>query len=199
MIPFLSRGAVPLPTSQRSRAIDLAATYVENLEAGKHGWPRVTDKMPLNYLHIGLISVLFPNASIVHCVCDPLDTCLSNYFRNFGDSMGFTCDLAELASYYTHYACLMRHWHDVLSRAIHTVRYEALIGDLEGVSREIVDFCGLDWDPRYLSFHENERLVLTASNIQVRRPLYAHSVGRAARYRDHLGPLVHALGGKADS
>jgi tetratricopeptide (TPR) repeat protein len=154
---------------------------------------RVTDKMPSNYLHLGLITLLFPQARIIHCVRDPLDTCLSCYFQDFDERLPFTYDLTLLGAYYAEYQRLMAHWRSVLDSPWLEVRYEDLVADQEGVSRVLVEHCGLEWDERCLRFYETQRLVSTASYDQVRQPLYSRSVGRWRYYERHLGPLRQAL------
>ena len=155
---------------------------------------RVTDKQPRNRLHVGMIRTLFPQARIIHCVRDPLDTCLSCYQQHF-DALNFTSTLEDLGFYYRQYQRLMAHWRKVLPSPMFEVRYEDLVADLEGVSRQLVAFCGLEWDEHCLAFHENRRAVQTASALQVRRPIYRTSVGRWKRYEAHLQPLIEALGG----
>jgi len=155
---------------------------------------RVVDKMPFNFLHLGLIAALFPRARVVHCRRDPLDTCLSCYFQNFVEPQAFTPDLAHLGHYYREYERLMAHWARVLPLPVFELRYEELTADQEAVSRRLLDFCGLDWDERCLRFNETQRTVLTPSALQVRRPLYRTSVGRWKRYERHLKPLLDALG-----
>ncbi|HKJ22507.1 MAG TPA: sulfotransferase, partial [Gammaproteobacteria bacterium] len=154
---------------------------------------RVTDKMPSNFLNLGLIAMLFPEARIIHCVRDPMDTCLSCYFQNFAEGHPYTYDLAHLGFYYRQYQRLMAHWRKVLTLPMMEVRYEDLVGDQEGVSRALVAFCGLEWDDRCLRFHETRRVVATASYDQVRQPLYSRSKERWRHYKDHLEPLRRAL------
>ena len=92
----------------------------------------------------------------------------------------------------------MRHWHEVLPNRILDLRYEDVVGDLEGSARRLVAHCGLDWDDRCLEFHNTERAVRTASMSQVRKPIYASSLGRWRRHEHHLGPLIEALGPLAE-
>jgi len=153
---------------------------------------RIVDKMPENYLHLGLIAALFPKARVIHCQRDPVDTCLSCYFQNF-KGMNFVWSLKDLGAYYRQYERLMAHWREVLPLQTIDVRYEALVADQEAVSRVLLDFCGLDWDDRCLDFHRNPRAVQTASTLQVRRPVYRTSVGRWRRYESHLRPLIQSL------
>jgi tetratricopeptide (TPR) repeat protein len=154
---------------------------------------RVVDKMPENYFHLGLIATLFPKARVIHCQRDPIDVCLSCYMQNFREAI-FACDLEDLGVYYQEYERLMRHWRAVLPMRVLDVRYEELVGDQETVSRELISFCGLDWDDRCLAFHENSQWVRTASRVQVRQPMYRSSVGRSKSYESYLRPLREALG-----
>lgn len=171
-----------------------AATYLERLDRVSSDALRVTDKTPANHLFIGFIQNLFPRARIIHCVRHPLDTCLSNYFRNFaGVGLPYSYDLTDIAVYYNHYLQLMEHWRRHASIRLHEMVYEELVDDQEGVSRELVAFLGLQWEPGCLNFHQSDRLVATASHAQVRRPLYRHSVGRFRNYEDELRPLIENL------
>jgi hypothetical protein len=177
----------------------LGERLVERMHSYAPDARRVVDKLPFNYTLLGIIRLMLPNAHIVHCVRDPRDTCLSCYTTSFGNDRGFTCDLAELGETWRLYDDLMTHWSAVLPGRVHTVRYERLVADLEGESRRLVDFLGLDWADACLDFHRNPRPVVTASMTQVRKPVYASSVGRWRRYADHLGPLLKALGERADA
>ncbi len=157
---------------------------------------RFTDKMVFNFLNLGLIALLFPNASIIHCRRDPMDTCLSCYFQRFDSAkqLSFTSDLEDLGFYYREYDRLMAHWQDVLPMPILDVEYEKLITNQDSESRRIIEYLKLDWDDACLSFHEQERAVLTASMVQARKPIYQTATGRWRRYEKHLGSLKDALG-----
>lgn len=157
--------------------------------------PRTTDKYPFNFLHLGLIAVLFPNASIVHCRRDPTDTCLSCFFQMFGEYKGlsFTNDLTDLGFYYREYERFMAHWRRVLPMPIYEVRYEDLVASQEEISRQLIAHIGEDWDDACLKFHEQERTVNTASQYQVRQPIYKSSVEKWRKYERHLKPLQDAL------
>jgi Sulfotransferase family len=158
------------------------------------GAARITDKMPANFLFAGLIHLALPNATIIHAVRDPIDTCVSCFSVHFTKGQKHTYDLAELGRYYRHYQALMAHWHDVLPPGrIVDVQYEELVGDLEGVARRIIGHCGLAWDPRCLDFHRTVRSVRTASATQVRQSIYTTSIGRWRRYEKFLGPLLAEL------
>jgi len=159
------------------------------------GASRITDKAANSYLYAGLIHLILPGARIIHCRRDPIDSCLSCYSKLFATGQGFSYDLAELGAYYCDYAALMAHWRAVLptDRFIE-VDYEAVVEDLEGQTRRLLGFCGLDWDQACLRFFDTRRPVRTASLSQVRQPLYRSSVGRWRDYRNELAPLIEALG-----
>lgn len=155
---------------------------------------RVIDKLPHNFLNVGMIRILFPNATIVHCRRDARDTCFSIYKHLFGsDSHAYAYDLEELAHYYNGYAKLMKHWEQVMPGHLHTVRYESMIENQEHITRELLEACGLEWDPACLEFHKLERLVATLSASQVRQPIYRGSVGAWKPYEKLLGPLLAIL------
>jgi hypothetical protein len=178
----------------RATARALADEYLQRLRQVGGEALRVVDKMPFNFLHLGVIATLLPKARVVHCRRDPIDTCLSCFFQNFAEPHPFALDLAHLGHYYREYERLMAHWAEVLPLPVFKLSYEELTADQEAVSRRLVEFCGLEWDERCLRFNETERHVRTASALQVRRPLYRTSVGRWKRYERHLAPLLEALG-----
>lgn len=172
----------------------LGALYLDRLVHRAPGATRITDKMTVNFLFVGLIHLALPHATIIHAVRDAVDTCVSCFSVNFTKGLPHTYDLAELGRYYRHYRALMAHWHDVLPpRRIMDVHYEELVGDPEGVARRIIGHCGLGWDPRCLDFYRTERAVRTASATEVRRPIYQNSVGRWRRHERFLGPLLAEL------
>ena len=173
-------------------AEEFAARYLQELTSHSPTAARITDKEPGNFFRIGLIRTLFPEARIVHCRRDPLDNCLSVFFHCFTAFQG-SFDLAELGQFYGDYQRLMSHWNELFPGEILTVQYEELVANQEGLSRQMIDHLGLDWDASCLDFHQNERNVMTPSNIQVRRPMYSDSVGRWRRYERHLQPLKDAL------
>jgi tetratricopeptide (TPR) repeat protein len=155
---------------------------------------RVTDKLPGNVFHLGLIALIFPKAKVIHCTRHPLDTCLSCYFNDFSSPhMGFSYDLAKLGVYYRLYERLVEHWKNVVDIQIMDLKYEDLLDAPEQNIRALVEFCGLYWNHRCLSFYKNKRTVRTASYYQVRKPLYRSSIGRWKTYSDYIGPLKEAL------
>ena len=172
----------------------IGARYLALLrELAPHG-ERVTDKMPSNYYFVGLIHLALPNARIIHTMRDPVDTCISCFSKLFTAEQNHTYDLGELGRYYRRYERLMAHWRRVLPPGrMLDVRYEDVVADLDGQARRIIDYCGLPWDDRCLSFHETDRPVRTASATQVRQPIYSSAVGRWKVYEEYLGPLLEEL------
>lgn len=185
-------GPAALSAQQQMRC---AASYRAGLTERAQGRALVTDKSPLNFRYLGWAAALLPDARIIHCRRDPLDTCVSCFCRLFGEGRAeFSYDLSELGTAYRHYNALMDHWHRVLPDRILDLSYEALVADQETGSRRLLSFCGLDWDPSVLAFHQTRRAVRTASASQIRAPITAASVGRWRRYEAFLEPLKTALG-----
>jgi Sulfotransferase family len=145
---------------------------------------------PQHFLYLGLVRLCLPAVRIIHCRRNAIDNCLSIYFQKFVDQHAYAYDLDELAGYYRQYQRLMAHWHTLFSDSILEVHYEELIADQETTTRNMLAFCDLPWDARCLDFQHNELPVFTASNWQVRQPLYSSSVERRKYYRKHLGPLA---------
>jgi len=175
-------------------ACQLGEEYVAYLRSVGGKAARVTDKMPGNFINLGFIALLLPHAKIIHCHREPLDTCLSCFFQHFAMVMPFSRDLTFLGNYYRDYKRIMEHWHRVLPMPIFDVRYEDMVADHEGMSRKLIEFIGLEWNDACLNFHKTERTVKTASNWQVRQPVYKSSVARWRHYDPFIGPLREALG-----
>jgi len=173
----------------------LGEAYVQALRARAPGAERITDKMPANFLFVGLIHLVLPNARIVHVMRDARDTCLSCYSKLFAAEQNFAYDLGELGRYHRKYAGLMNHWRQWLPAGVMLdVRYEDVVTDMESQARRIVAHCGLAWDDRCLAFHKTDRPIKTASVAQVREPIYRKAVDRWRNYESHLAPLSAALG-----
>lgn len=173
----------------------MAAQYLAKVTPLAEGRSHIVDKMPANFIHLGWIHAMFPNARIIHCRRDPVDTCLSCYSKLFGAEQSFTYDLAELGQFYLGYRDLMAHWRDVLpANRFIEVDYEAVVANCETEARRLIDSIGVPWDEACLAFHQSSRPVRTASVNQVREPLYTSSVGRWRPYAKHLMPLLDALG-----
>ncbi len=178
------------------QAKDITTMYEATLRkiAGSDANPKhITDKMPHNFLHIGLIALLFPNVKIIHTKRDPIDTCLSIFFQNFNSSHAYASDLGNLGSHYKQYERIMHHWHEMLPGRIVDINYEDTISDPELWSRKLISHIGLDWDDACLAPHKLERSVKTASHWQVRQPIYKTSVQRWKNYESFLEPLILAL------
>jgi tetratricopeptide (TPR) repeat protein len=188
----------PQSLSLLTEEIINAATqmYLDRIaEVDRHA-PRVTDKMPQNFLHLGLIALLFPEIPIIHCSRDARDTCLSCYFQNFvAAGLSFAYDLQNLGHYYKLYDQLMKHWCEVLPIQVYESQYEDLVTDPETNVRRLLACCNLEWNDNCLNFYKNSRDTKTASYDQVRQPIYTKSVGRWRNYEKHLGPLFEALEG----
>ena len=163
--------------------------YLDNIATLDHSARYVTDKMPQNFLHLGLISRLFPDAHIIHCLRNPVDTCLSCYFQSFSKGHTYAYDLDTLASYYRSYHKLMQHWKEVLDLPFFTLEYEALIDQPQPTITKLLRFLDLPWEERCMKHHENPRLTVTASHDQVRQPIYSRSVQRQQNYAAHIDPL----------
>jgi tetratricopeptide (TPR) repeat protein len=184
-----------VPILDRAALTTIGANYVNRTKALEPDKERVTDKLALNFLFAGLIHLALPNAVIIHCRRDPIDTCLSVYSRLFRpNEYNYAYHLGELGRYFMRYERLMEHWARVLPQGrMLEVRYEDVVADLEGQSRRILDHCRLPWDERVLAFHRTERPVPVASAAQVRTPLYHSAVGRWRGYEKYLGPLLAEL------
>ena len=172
----------------------LADGYLRTLEGLSSDARRVVDKMPGNFLYLGLIRAALPNARIIHMRRNPLDTCLSIYFQNFGALHSYANDLEDLGHYYRQYLRLMEHWRAVLPEgAMLEVSYEGLVQDLEGWSRRMVAHVGLEWDESCLEFHRNRRPVSTFSKWQARQRISTGSIERWRKYEKFLTPLLPLL------
>ncbi len=164
--------------------------YLGRLDAiGGDDSTRVTDKMPLNALHLGLVRAIAPGSRVVWCRRNPLDTIASCLFQNFGGSIPFAYDPVHLARFHKTLDRVMAHWQGTLGLAILELPYEALVADQEGWTRTLLDFAGLPWDDACLRYHESDRVAMTLSNDQVRQPVFTTSIERWRRYEEHLAPL----------
>ncbi|MDT8422079.1 MAG: tetratricopeptide repeat protein [Desulfuromonadales bacterium] len=156
--------------------------------------PVITDKMPLNFLWVGLIQAFLPEAKIVHVKRDPIATCWSIYKHYFpARDLSFSCNLQDLATYWHLYNDLMRCWHQTFPGKIYDLDYERLTKHQEAESRKLLAFCELDWEPSCLDFHRSERVVRTASSTQVRQKIYQGSSQAWRKFEKHLGPLLAGL------
>ena len=174
---------------------EIGARYVARLKAAAPDAVRVVDKRPDNFRLMGLIRLALPNARIIVARRDPRDTCFSCYSKLFGPAAAYSFELGELGRYHRGYERLMDYWREVLPEgAMLEVDYEALVADLEGEGRRIIEFCGLDPGAGGIDLQHGQRRIRTASALQVRQPVHAAAIGRWRRYEPFLGPLLQALG-----
>ncbi len=176
----------------RQTAQRLASGHLEKLRGLGPAALRIVDKMPENYLFLGLLAALFPRAKLIHCRRDLRDVAVSCWMTHFKD-LRWTNDQEHIVSRFHQYQRLMEHWRKVLPVPLLEVDYEETVADLETVARRLVAWCGLEWEPGCLEFHRGKRAVRTASAVQVRQPLYATSVGRWQHYEQALAALFRAI------
>ncbi len=183
--------AVPMATPAALTA--LAAEYVSSIRTLAPEADRVIDKMPHNFMHLGLISLALPGASLIHSRRHPLDTCLSIYTTWLRESHDYAASLPGIACMYRNYHRLMRHWSALLGDRLIDAAYEDIVADTEGSARRIINAIGLEWNDSCLGFHTRSGVVATASVRQVRRPIYSSSIGRWRNYEPFIGELVDGL------
>ena len=173
--------------------LKMASDYLGSLERQNPKDAFVIDKMPQNFLHTGLAAALFPEATLIHCVRDPLDTCLSSYFQIFPSGIDFAYDLEDLGHYYRHYQNLMDYWQKILGSRLIELRYEELVSGPRQALQPILEKLNLPWSDACLSHQESIQRVDTLSLYQVRQPLNKGSTQRWRNYEKHLDPLMRAL------
>jgi tetratricopeptide (TPR) repeat protein len=176
------------------RARSLGRRYMENTRVYRRGRSLFIDKMPNNFRHIGLIHLILPNARIIDARREPMACCFSNLKQLFAQGQEFTYSIEDIARYYRTYLELMEHWDTVLPGLVLRVQHEALVDDLDGSVRAILDHCGLPFEAGCLDFHRNRRSVRTPSSEQVRRPIYREGLDQWRNYAPWLQPLQAALG-----
>jgi tetratricopeptide (TPR) repeat protein len=160
----------------------------------KRGSPFFIDKMPNNFVHLGLISVALPNARIIDARRHPLACCLSGFKQHFAMGQHFSYSLSDIGRYYRDYVALMAHFDAVVPGRVHRVIYEELVNDTEEQVRALLEYCGLPFEAGCLRFYENARAVRTASSEQVRRPIYRDGLDQWRHFEPWLQPLKEALG-----
>jgi len=184
VVPFLSD----------EELFDLGEEYLRRTERHRVGnRPRFTDKLPNNFVHVGFLQLILPNARVINAKRHPLDSCLGSFKQLFARGQPFTYDPFELAEFYLEYQRVMDHWHEVLPGKVLDVQYENVVDDLETEVHRILDYCELPWNDACLRFYETERAVKTASSEQVRKPIYSTSRQLWRRYEQHLGPMIEIL------
>jgi hypothetical protein len=158
------------------------------------GKARFIDKMPNNFRHIGLIHLMLPNARIIDARREPMACCFSNLKQLFANGQEFTYSIEDIARYYRTYLELMRHWDQALPGRVLRVYHEDVVDDLEGSVRRMLEFCGLEFEPQCLVFHETMRSVHTASSEQVRQAIYREGLDQWKHFEAWLEPLKNSLG-----
>jgi len=156
--------------------------------------PLFIDKMPNNFLHIGMIHAILPNAKIIDARRHPLGCCFSNFKQYYAQGQAFSYGLTEMGRFYYDYVDLMAHFDTVLPGRIHRVFYEDTVANTERVVRQLLDYCGLEFEDVCLRFFESDRPVRTASSEQVRQPIYQAGTEQWKNYEKWLDPLKLALG-----
>lgn len=200
LIPRVIKSGQPYPICLGGFSSHLreeaARFYLHGLDKLDKDHSYVVDKMPHNFMHVGLIHTIFPKAKIIHIQRDPRDTALSNYQQNFKakhGGLGYSFNLEKIAHELNSYHEMMIHWRTVLPGRMLEITYEALVADQEAVSREMLEFVGVGWDENVTNFHETKRAVRTASVAQVRQKIYSSSKQKWRRYEKHLTPLLENL------
>jgi len=174
----------------------LGSAYLTRLHTYAPTAARITDKMPHNFLNLGLIHLVMPGAKIIHCHRNPADNALSIFKELFSKGKhGYAYDLKELGQYYRLYQDLMAHWRRVLPGAFYELRYEDLVADQETQTRRLLEYCDLPWEDACLAFHRSQRVVRTASLVQVRQPMHANSVEGWRRHEQRMQAFITALEG----
>jgi len=177
-----------------SQLSELGQEYIDRSRIHRGTAPFFIDKMPNNFLHVGLIHLILPNAKIIDARRHPMASCLSCYTQHFARGQSFTYGLANIGRYYRDYVELMDHWDRVLPGKVLRVQYEDVVADTETQIRRILDYCGLPFEEACLQFHQTERPVQTASSEQVRQPIYSGALEHWRNYEKHLDELKKCLG-----
>jgi len=175
------------PTIQR-----IAGQHLLRLEKLNSTAARIVDKMPDNYLYLGLLTTLFPQAQFIHCRRDLRDIAVSCWMTQFA-KIPWSYDLEHITSRFEQYRRLMQHWGTVLPGRWLDCDYEQTVADVPAMARRLLDWCGLEWEPACVDFHLVKRPVRTASTTQVRQPIFSRSVGRWEHYRETLAPVLSRL------
>ena len=182
-----------VPASLKLDMRELGESYVESTRGITGDTPHFIDKLPFNYLNIGLIRLALPDAKIIHVSRDPMDTCYAVFKTLFQRAYPFSYSLEDLGRYFVAYWKLMAHWKSVFPGWMYDVSYETLVNETERESRRLVEYCGLEWEDQLSRFHEQDAPSMTASASQVRQPVYRSSVGKWRNYEKQLRPLSGLL------
>lgn len=193
LVAQMCQGGYPLAMNNINSSI-LASSANQYIEMTRQkAIDYVTDKMPHNYLYLGVIYQLFPNARIIEVKRQPTDTCISIYFQFFNNSHRYACDLKNVAHHYHTYSGLMAYWKQHLPIKIHTLQYETLVESPEQEIQKLLQFLDLEWSDACIAFHKNHRHVTTASQQQVNKPLYQSSIEKWRHYEPYIHDLIKAL------
>ncbi len=196
-IPENRRKGIRYPSNlidiEQSKFEELGTLYMEKTKRHRSDFQYFTDKNPNNFVHVGLLELILPNAKIIDARRHPLDSCFGSYKQLFASGQPFTYDLIELGEYYLQYRRVMDHWHKVLPGKVLDVKYEDVVDDTENQIRRILDHCGLGFEESCVNFHQTDRNVKTASSEQVRQPIYRSSVHTWRHYEEHLEDLIEVL------
>ena len=173
--------------------LKMGERFISDTRVYRTGRPFFIDKMPNNFRHLGLIHLILPNAKIIDARRSAMACCFSNFKQLFASGQEFTYGLEEIGRYYRTYVELMAHWDTVLPGKILRVEHEDVVDDLEANVRRILDFCGLEFEPRCIEFYKTERSVRTASSEQVRQPIFKEGIDQWRHFEPWLGPLKATL------
>ncbi len=194
MGPYARKGECErLSNLESIQFCSLGEKYIERTMPLRKGAPYFIDKMPGNFLNIGFIHLILPNAKFIDARRHPMGAGLSNYKQLYSQGQAFTYDLEHLAHYYNNYVDLMEHWQEQLPERILHVQYEEVVGDFKNQVRRILDFCGLSFEDACLEFYNTKRPVRTVSSEQVRLPIYSDSVEQWQHFEKHLSGLINTL------
>ncbi|MBT8092842.1 MAG: sulfotransferase [Gammaproteobacteria bacterium] len=171
----------------------LADAYINDTKIHRKGAPKFIDKMPNNFMHVGLIHLMFPNAKIIDARRHPMACCFSGFKQLFADGQEFTYSLDDIASYYKNYVALMRHWDKVLPAKVHRVHYENVVADAENEVKKLLDFIGVPFEKSCLDFYKTDRSIRTPSSEQVRQPIYKSGLEQWRNFEPFLGALKTSL------
>jgi len=194
-----SEEVLDIATMEQSLRLDMAAlgaAYIDSTRPRTGHSPHFIDKLPLNFMYLGLIRLALPGAKLICLRRDPMDTCLSNYRQLFATGFRhyyYSYDLLDCGRYYLRFDQLIRHWQEVLPGGLLELDYEELVTDPEAAAKKLVAYCGLPWEQQCLDFHHRGASVATASAVQVRQPIYQNAIGRWRRYGDAMQPLYELL------
>jgi tetratricopeptide (TPR) repeat protein len=200
LMPKVVEGGLTYPDAMtalsESNLKSAAAYYLRRLAAQENESSRVVDKLPHNFDNVALIALMFPNAPIIHMDREPRDVAVSNFYQDFAAKqglMGFAYDLRDIGHMLNDHDRIMQHWHALFPGRIYELSYQKLVTEPEATIRDLLAFCGLEWDERVMRFYETQRPVRTASIRQVREGIYQTSSQKWRRYEAFLGPLEEVL------